>query len=657
MFKGDRNVKRITTILLSLCLIFLSVQVGYAKKPSENNYTSTINIQKVNGLTDNMIKGVDVSSVISLENSGVKFYNFNGVEQDIFTTLSESGVNYIRVRVWNNPYDKNGNGYGGGNNDLEKAIAIGKRATANHMKVLVDFHYSDFWADPGKQQAPKSWANYSVEEKEAAVYTYTKESLQKMIAAGIDVGMVQIGNETNSKLAGESDWTNIGKLMNAGSKAVREINPAIKVALHFTNPERVGFFQYVSKELADNHVDYDVFSTSYYPIWHGTLENLTSVLKYVSDTYGKQVMVAETSYAYTAEDGDGHENTAPRDGQVLNDPITIQGQATSVRNVFQAVANVGQAGIGVFYWEPAWIPVGSPSNLANNKVLWEKYGSGWASSYAREYDPVDAGQWYGGSAVDNQGLFNFQGKPLESLKVFTYIKTGATGPITVYKVENAAVTLTEGEKLTLPKIVTVKYSDSSTRQVEVKWSKKEIEKINTQVAGVYEVNGYIQDKEKDLKHRKVTVKITIKHKNYVMNPSFELSDVSMWNIDYQGGPTGYVDVAYTDPKSGEKSLHFYSENDMNFKVSQAFTNLPDGVYKLSTNIQGGDATNSVMKLVAQTSTTRYEAPFQVAGWINWQTPTLDTIIVKDGKLTISLEMSVPAKGWGTIDDFQLIKVQ
>lgn len=245
-------------------------------------------VKKVEGLRPDFIKGVDISSIISLENSGVRFYNEAGQIQDIFTTVHEAGVNYIRVRVWNDPFDSAGNGYGGGNNDLATAIEIGKRATANGMKLLVDFHYSDFWADPAKQHTPKAWENLSFADKKTALYNYTKESLQAMLDEGIDIGMVQVGNETNGQFAGESDWTKMSELFSAGSKAIRETDPGILVALHFTNPESSGRYATYAKTLQANNVDYDVFASSYYPFWHGTLSNLTAQLKQVADTYGKK---------------------------------------------------------------------------------------------------------------------------------------------------------------------------------------------------------------------------------------------------------------------------------------------------------------------------------------------------------------------------------
>jgi arabinogalactan endo-1,4-beta-galactosidase len=156
------------------------------------------------------------------------------------------------------------------------------------MKLLVDFHYSDFWADPAKQQVPKEWANLSFDDKKKALYAYTKDSLQAMRTEGIDIGMVQVGNETNGGVAGEKDWTKISALFSEGSKAVRAVDPKILVAVHFTNPETTGRYASIAKTLQENNVDYDVFASSYYPFWHGTLSNLTAVLKNVADTYGKK---------------------------------------------------------------------------------------------------------------------------------------------------------------------------------------------------------------------------------------------------------------------------------------------------------------------------------------------------------------------------------
>lgn len=379
-----------------------------------------IQVEPVENLPRDFIMGMDVSSVLALENSGVIYRDADGTARDLFEILAENGVNWIRVRVWNDPYDSEGRGYGGGNCDIVAAEEIGRRATAQGMRLLVDFHYSDFWADPSKQMVPKAWEGMTLEEKADALYAYTCESLQRLCDAGVDVGMVQIGNETNAYFCGEKDWDSICVLMNAGCRAVRETCPQVRIALHFANPEWGGKYLMWARELQKHQVDYDVFASSYYPYWHGTLDNLQAVLGEIRQTYGKDVMVAETSYAYTLTDSDFSSNTIGVSASCdLPYPVSVQGQADEVADVIRTVNAAG--GIGVFYWEGAWVTVGG-KNWSENHALWEKYGSGWASSYAGTYDPNDAGRYYGGSACDNQAMFDATGRALASLQVFRLVR-------------------------------------------------------------------------------------------------------------------------------------------------------------------------------------------------------------------------------------------
>ena len=385
--------------------------------------SDTLCVKKVEDIPNDFIFGMDASCVPSLEAGGVKYYDHGNNEKDVYTILAENGLNYVRVRIWNDPFDKNGNGYGGGNCDIENAVEIGKRVTKNGMKLLANFHYSDFWADPQKQPIPKAWVGMDIDEKCEAVYDYTKKSLNKLVSAGVDVGMVQVGNETNGFMCGETDWKNIAALMSAGSKASREVCPEALVVLHFSNPELVGRYAGYAYELDRYGVDYDVFASSYYPFWHGSFENLKNELKKVTSVYGKKVVIAETSYAYTSEDTDFHGNTIGAGfGEVDGYPFTVQGQADFVRDLIDTASNIDNC-IGVFYWEGTWISAGGKS-YEENRLLWEKYGSGWASSYVAEYDPDDAGKWYGGCAVDNQAMFDKNGRALESLKVFALVRDG-----------------------------------------------------------------------------------------------------------------------------------------------------------------------------------------------------------------------------------------
>ena len=416
---------RRTAAFLILALLLTMFAVLPASSATE------ITVEPIDFHNPDFIRGMDVSSVIALENSGVTYTDESGKKQDLLRILADHGVNYIRVRVWNDPYDADGRGYGGGDSDTAKAAQIGRRAAKYGMKLLVDVHYSDFWAEPAKQKSPKAWEGMRLEERVQAVQTFTADSLNAIRAAGADIGMVQIGNEINSGIAGVTDFSEIPSILNAASSAVRRFDPDVLIAVHFTNPEQTETMKWRADWLAENKVNYDVFATSYYPYWHGSLENLTEVLGYAAQTCGKYVMVAETSYANTLADSDGHPNTVSPDsnssGGDLLWEFTQQGQADEVRAVMNAVNSVGEKGLGVFYWEGAWITVGDTTGLSGadytdrvdaNRALWERGGAGWAASFSGEYDPNDAGRWYGGSAVDNQAFFSPSGAVLSSLSVF-----------------------------------------------------------------------------------------------------------------------------------------------------------------------------------------------------------------------------------------------
>lgn len=552
----------------------------------------------------------------------------------------------------------------GGNCDLDSAIEMGKRATKAGMKVLIDFHYSDFWADPGKQQAPKAWKDYTIEEKEEALYEYTYDSLKKLINAGVNVGMVQVGNETNNGIAGETNWENRCKLFNAGSKAVRDIDKDILVALHFTNPERSENYASIAATLDKYEVDYDVFASSYYMFWHGTTTNLTSVLKNIADTYHKKVMVAETSYAYTMEDGDGHGNTIAKESDLVSGyPASVQGQANVVRDVMAAVANVGSAGIGTFYWEPAWAPVqvydadadNAKDVLAENKELWEEKGSGWASSYAGEYDPKDAGNWYGGSAWDNQAMFDFEGHPLASINVFKYVGTGAKAPLAVDSADNVEITVNLGDTITIPEKVTVHYNDNTTSEETVTWDEEQVEALADATSGTYKVSGKLTILNKELT---VTCTVEIKPQNFVENGSFEDPKSDAWTVTAAEGFANCTDYQKnaSDALDGEYALHFWSASDIDFTVAQKITGLESGVYTLQASVQGGDAETQDMSIFAKVGKEDYSAKMEVTSWANWDTVQIKGIQVNaEETVEIGAHVAACAGAWGTIDEFVLYR--
>lgn len=615
---------------------------------------SSVYVEAIPDISDDFYRGMDASAVLALENSGVKYYNFDGEEQDVFMTLAQAGVNYIRLRVWNDPYDENGNGYGGGNNDVATAITLGQRATKYGMKVCIDFHYSDFWADPKKQFVPKAWEGMEIEEKADALYDFTLDSLTQLLEAGVDVGMVQIGNEINNGMSGETDVANIRKLLTAGSKAVREAaansGKEILVAVHYTNIDDMKKLDTLLTGLQVKEIDYDIVGLSFYPYWHGTIEDLKNAIIHIRDTYGKKVYVAENAYCYTAEDGDGSANSVEgTDDLAEGYSASVQGQANEVRDVCAATSESGAEGI--FYWEGTWIPVG-PAD-ADNSALWEKYGSGWASSYASGYDPKDAGQYYGGCSWDNQAMFDFTGHPLASLKVFKYLKYGATAPLAVDSIPAVTVACNIGTDPELPDTVSVIYNDRSEAQVPVTWNTDDVTAVDTENGGNFTVSGTLED------GTEITAAVTVDRINYVQNPSFEDSDTSMWTVNYSGetDPTDYQ-VKAADAHSGEVAFHFWSGSaDMDFSIEQSFTDLEPGTYELSAFSQGGDLSDDAsMELYALVDGRELTAPFMLTTYADWQNPVIPEIKVTDGSLTIGVRYKCNVNSWGTLDDVTLNRV-
>lgn len=615
---------------------------------------SSVYVEAIPDISDDFYRGMDASAVLALENSGVKYYNFDGEEQDVFMTLAQAGVNYIRLRVWNDPYDENGNGYGGGNNDVATAIALGQRATKYGMKVCIDFHYSDFWADPKKQFVPKAWEGMDIEEKSDALYNFTLESLTQLLDAGVNVGMVQIGNEINNGMSGETDVANVRKLLTAGSKAVREAaansGKEILVAIHYTNIDDMKKLDTLLTGLQVKEIDYDIVGLSFYPYWHGTIEDLKNAIIHIRDTYGKKVYVAENAYCYTAEDGDGSANSVEgTDDLAEGYSASVQGQANEVRDVCAAASEAGAE--GVFYWEGTWIPVG-PAD-ADNSALWEKYGSGWASSYASGYDPKDAGQYYGGCSWDNQAMFDFTGHPLASLKVFKYLKYGATAPLAVDSIPAVTVACNIGTDPELPDTVSVIYNDRSEAQVPVTWNTDDVTAVDTENGGNFTVSGTLED------GTEITAAVTVDRINYVQNPSFEDSDTSMWTVNYSGetDPTDYQ-VKAADAHSGEVAFHFWSGSaDMDFSIEQSFTDLEPGTYELSAFSQGGDLSDDAyMGLYALVDGKELTAPFMLTTYADWQNPVIPEIEVTDGSLTIGVRYKCNVNSWGTLDDVTLYKI-
>ena len=615
---------------------------------------SDLYVRKAEHLPEDFFLGMDVSSVLSLEASGVRYRDTDGTEKDLFALLSENGVNLIRVRVWNDPFDSDGNGYGGGNNNIEAAVEIGRRAAAYGLPLLVDFHYSDFWADPSKQQTPKAWEGMDIKAKAEALYIYTADCLSRLKAEGIRVSMVQLGNETNGRMCGERIWMNIvHHLMKAGSRAVREVYPDALVAVHFTNPESADTMLNYASKLAYYDLDYDVFGTSYYPYWHGTLDNLRQVLGEIAETYGKKVMVMETSYAYTLEDGDFSGNTIGEGGGYEKYwPVTVQGQSNALQDVVRTVQEAG--GIGVCWWEGAWIPVGTES-FEENSRLWETYGSGWASSYAGSYDPADAGKYYGGCACENQAMFDFEGRALPSLATFRLLRTGQEVEVRPDAIDDPVLTCDLAGEIVLPETVSAVMNDGSRIELPVTWDAVDTAAMKASGPAEYTVQGVAEGMPATLLIRMVNF-------NYLINGDFEGEDTGEWVTDNFGGTEQlYIEEKKSDSLDGTKHYHFYSaaKDQVGFRLEQTVDNLPAGTYRFDVSIMGGDAGDyESYAYIKKGGEVSAECGLQITAWNAWHEGACETEVEEGGSLTVGVYVRCGGAGaWGKIDGATLTRVR
>ena len=328
------------------------------------------------------IKGMDISTLLEKETCGARYYD-NGVEQDLFAILKAYGTNSVRLRLWNDPYAPDGTPYGAGTNDLNKVIVLAGRAKKYQIGDLLDLHYSDFWADPGKQTTPKAWQGMNEDELEAAVYRYTKEVMQTLKDKDLLPEMVQVGNELTNGLLWPSgrkpEFDRIAKYLNAGIRAVREIQADIPIMIHLDNGGFNEMYVEWFDEFTKRAEPFDIIGLSYYPFWHGTMEDYR-------DREGKPLdQLKEMA-------------TKPELVEKLDYPMTKEGQTSFMKDLMELIADI-PGGEGFYYWEPAWIPVP---------------GCGWATEAALAYIGEKGP---GGNEWANQALFDYDGNALPALAV------------------------------------------------------------------------------------------------------------------------------------------------------------------------------------------------------------------------------------------------
>ncbi|MEN3008955.1 glycosyl hydrolase 53 family protein [Pseudothermotoga sp.] len=573
------------------------------------------------------IFGVDVSMLHEIEKSGGVFYDGDAA-RDCLEILKSRGVNWIRLRIWNDPTDENGTPLGGGNCSHVNMVEIAKRAKNLGMKVLIDFHYSDWWADPGKQNKPKAWKNLHGEELKEAVYKYTKFVLDYMKNEGVHVDMVQVGNELNNGFLwpdgqisgpGAGGFDGFVELLKSAIKAVRDFDPNIRIVVHLADGGNNSLYRWFFDELVKRGVDFDIIGVSFYPYWHGTLSELAFNLNDITVRYDKDVLIVETAYAWTLEEADGHPNIFGDEKLqwLAGYKATVKGQKSFLRDLVKVLKQVpNNRGLGFFYWEGAWIPV---------------RGVGWKTGE--------------GNPWENQALFDFHGRALESLNVLEEHEE----KVEIVELFPILIETIVGQKIDLPEKIKALFSDDSVRLVPVTW---QVEPEKLKEAGEYVIAGKIVDYEKV-----VQAKLIVREPyNHMVNASFETGSFDPWIVE---GDKQAVKVVRANPPQnahhGVYAVNYWLDKPFEFEMYQTVYGLAEGTYKLSMWIQGSGGDD------VELSVSEHGGEFKSLkiinrGWLQWNHPTME-FYVTTGKVKIKLRVKGKAGNWGWVDEFQLIRIK
>ena len=591
---------------------------------------AAVQVNPIENLSTDFIKGADVSIMPELERNGTKFYD-NGIEQDGLTILKNHGVNWIRVRIWNNPYVVGPEGVGGGDTDEAKAIEMAKRAKALGMKVLVDFHYSDFWVDPGQQKKPDAWKNDSGDKLVDDVYAYTAKVMQDFNAQGVTPDMVQVGNELNNgMLWPEAQLTEdnpngykfLAKLLNAGLQAVHDNDKdnKVKTMIHLAGVDVNLYHTFFDNLIVKNKVnDFDIIGMSFYPFWHGTMDDLKNTMNDVSAKYNKDVIAVETAFGYTLEDADFEKNNfGTNEEKVGGYKATVQGQATGLRDVMATVASVNDnRGLGIFYWAPDWV--------INEKVGWKSNG--------------------GGNGWDNLTLFDTKGNALESMDTFNlvsdpnnqYIEPQVTAINTV-DVKDVSLY----SNVDLPQTVGVVYSNDAVKNMSVKW---DVAKPIFAKPGNYTISGTVEGLA-----QKAIANIEVKNKmNLVLNGNFENETLNGWDIV---GDSSAINLAWNQGDVRDKcAMHYWNNKPFNVIIKQKLKGLSDGKYTLSCWTQGNGLASKYQLFVKQNGV-EMTTDIKDDGWNRWHQTSIKNIEVKNGEVEIGFILNGRPDTWGSIDDIE-----
>lgn len=646
---------------------FSPYTVGNTTNAEAHDYSKIVVNGPTNALSSDFAFGVDCSEVYQLESLGARYYWEDGKEEDIFKILAAEGANYVRFRNWVDPWSKDGESYGGGMNDTYTDVYLAKRAQAAGLKILIDFHYSDSWADPSKQWMPKAWVDVGKAEIPAKVKEYTVSALNEFKNNGVTVDAVQVGNETNNKIAGiASSYTSLtAEIITSGTEGAKEVFPNCKSIIHLTNIKSTSGITSYLTNLVTKEAKYDIVGFSYYPYWHGSKANLLKVLSDATALTKKPVMIVETSWGFTDDANDYCVNQFSTEsfGQTGGYVTSAQGQAAEMSDLVDILSQVpGQMGQGLFYWGASWIPAQGMNWVSKAGAYYNDHGTDGTGDYADSYILPS---W------SNQALFSYTGKVLPSASTYKHIKAldkQAAEVVSGLLNDSLSCTINlADEESSLPTSAQGMTNTGAYRDLAITWDADEVAAMKAAGDGTYTIHGTT-----DNGGFAVTCAV-IAESNFVQDYSFEKQaegqEVAVggaWANTCDPEGVSRIEAKSEGNRTGSKYFHWYSTVAFSFELTQTITGVRKGVYSLRTYIMSIAASGytkiNMWVSVAGGEKIIHDSLPQCTGWESSIQTGMKESLLSDieiatdySEVQIGLTCEGKAGSWGHNDDWSLVK--
>lgn len=549
-------------------------------------------------------KGMDISFLPQCLDEGMQVYDLDGTAIEPFALLRKYGVNAVRLRLWNEPERiPEAKGYCNFRHTLDMA----KKIKENGMDFMLDFHYSDFWADPGQQNKPKAWEKLSFAKLEQAVYDFTAQTLQKLEQEGVLPQVVQIGNEIRSGLLfpdGElPDYEHMVRLVNAGIRGARSVadKNRMKVMIHLDQGGRYFYLkEWFAKAFDAGLEDFDVMGLSYYPFWHGTFADLKETMEKLVAEYHKPIMIVETAHAWR-KSKQGFIDEAQE--KIAGFPASPKGQKCVLELVANIVASLSDnMGQGFFYWEPMCVPKAKEG--------------GWAQ---------------------NMGLLEEDGRVMEGIEAFRFRKEQCDFGRCAKIYEPKEMTIVQGMIPSLPEELSVLFMDGRIHKKSVVW--KLPEKLEV---GDYQIKGSIPEIAADVYAKVSVVSEPALEENLLQDSNWD-SGMAMWNItNAEEGVISQIIPAFEAPFPAPpvNALRVEGKRNFNFTISQQIQVAQAGKYCLCVESRGTDTTNVDIRLFVKQGNMEKEIMLHPTEHA-WEESMVKDIPCEQGRVTVGIKIQSP----------------